>query len=128
MKRAVAWDLPTFTRFYGRVVPTNSDSQERFSRFSTSSRNDDIEELDVEFDKSLEPMTFMSLMMCSRELYVLGEGNTYSDWDGHTYFSNYTLFNREGLEKYLEQNASSNTGRIMRELDSAYQAVIDMND
>lgn len=68
----VIWDVPIFCRFYGRVIPYNS-KESKFNEFTASKMEEDVD-THITFDKSLEPMTFISILALSRSLFVVGYG------------------------------------------------------
>jgi hypothetical protein len=98
MTRMVIWDVPTFCRFYGRVIPYNS-KEGKFNEFTASKMEEDVD-THITFDKSLEPMTFMNMLALSRSLFVVGYGKAEDCW-GKTYFERYTVYDEQGLRKYL---------------------------
>ena len=52
----------------------NEDSNGLMRRFHTSARNEDIEDLYVDFNDKMDPMSFMQIVS-SKDLYVIGHGD-----------------------------------------------------
>jgi len=123
MNNYAVWDLPTFCSFYGRVIPCNSLDENKFSKFHTSSRNND--DLYVSFDENLEPMTFMNMLALSRSLYVVGHGEAVEDWGGRCFFEKYTMFDAKGLTIFLENiTYKHNVKSVFDNLEEMEQSII----
>lgn len=69
----------------------NEDSNGLMRRFHTSTRNEDIEDLYVDFNDKMDPMSFMQIVS-SKDLYVIGHGEAEEDYRGSVFYSKYTLF------------------------------------
>lgn len=103
MKTIVIWKLSVFCGFYGRIVPIYANNEEEeITSFHTSTRNPDIDDLDVLFEPNLSPMPYMQLIADARDLYVMGHGNSWRSMGGRSFYSSYTLYNEQGIMAYLK--------------------------
>jgi hypothetical protein len=123
MNRAAIWELSLFCKFYGRIIPENQDQNGCFSRFHTSTRNPDIDDLDVSFNEKLEPMNFNQLLILSRGLFVIGHGDSWNDY-GRVFFEKYTLFSREQIKQLHETSIKFFDGNTLESFFESGQAVI----
>ena len=103
MSTITIWNLSIFCGFYGKIIPyyTNSESKE-FTSFHTSTRNPDIEDLEVSFEPNLKPMTFFQLIEEARDLYIIGHGNSWRSMEGRVFYTDYTLYGEQGIVTYLK--------------------------
>lgn len=95
---AAIWKLSVFCGKYGRIVPVNEDSNGLMRMFHTSTRNEDIEDLYVDFNDKMDPMSFMQIVS-SKDLYVIGHGEAEEDYRGSVFYSKYTLFTGEQIKQ-----------------------------
>ena len=96
---AAIWQLSIFCGKYGRIVPVNEDANGFMTRFHTYTRNEDIDDLYVDFNVEMKPMTFMQIMKDSRDLYVIGHGIAEEDYRGSVFYSKYTLYTNDQIKK-----------------------------
>ena len=121
---AAIWQLTLFCRFYGRAIPVN-EKNGMFTRFHTNSRNEDIENLYVEFNNAIEPMSYMDLVVDSSRLYVVGHGNAEEDYGGSVFYDKYTLFTEEQIkEMYKNRSIHFKDGSSLESLMERGQAVV----
>lgn len=101
---AAVWQLSLFCRFYGRAIPVG-EKNGVFVKFHTYTRNEDIDDLYVEFNNNIEPMSFMDLVADSSHLYVIGHGDAEEDYGGSVFYDKYTLFTEEQIKEMYERKA-----------------------
>ena len=105
MKNIAIWKLSTFCGFYGRVIPyyPHNNEDEKFNAFHTYTRNPDMDDLKVSFEPNLKPMTFMQLVAdTSTNLYVMGHGDSWRNFDGKHLYEFYTMYTMQGLMIHLQ--------------------------
>ncbi|MCQ2287301.1 MAG: hypothetical protein MJZ76_10600 [Bacteroidales bacterium] len=121
---AAIWRLTTFCGFYGKAVPFIVKDGV-FKKFYTHSRDEDVKDLYVEFNKNLAPMSYMDLVVSSRSLFVIGHGKAEEDYRGSVFYDKYTLFSEEQIKAMAEKNAIVFKGSSnLKSLLSYNQAVI----
>lgn len=104
MKTIVIWSLPTFCRFYGRVIPyyPHDNENKEFNSFYTHTKNLDIDDLTVIFEPNLKPMNYIDLVINSKNLYVMGHGSSQRYFGGRYFYEFYTLYTKQGISNYLQ--------------------------
>lgn len=96
---AAIWNLSVFCGIYGRIIPVNEDSKGYMKRFHTTTRKEDVDDLYVDFNADMSPMTFMQLISSSRDLYVIGHGKAEEDYRGRVFYSKYTLYTNDQIKR-----------------------------
>lgn len=130
METIVIWNLSTFCRFYGKIIPyyPHSNENEKFNSFHTYTKNSNIEELKVIFEQNLSPMSFMDLVINTNYLYVMGHGNTWINVDGRCSYESYTLYTENGIKSYLHNIFTEEKyNKVLHELALLNQVKIHLN-
>lgn len=96
---ASIWNLTNFCGIYGRIIPVNEDANGYMKKFHTTTRKEDVEDLYVNFNTEMNPMTFMQIVSSSRDLYVIGHGKAEEDYRGWGFYSKYTLFTNDQIKQ-----------------------------
>lgn len=130
MTTITIWKLSTFCGFYGKVIPHYINGWDGvFKSFHTSTRNPDVDDLEIVFEPNLEPMTFIDLIsMSNSNLYIMGHGHTWQEYSGKCFYANYTMYSEEGLKKYFCNKFTEEKCKgIWEKLTSINQTIISLD-